>query len=250
MFIEDEAVSTKYNELPEIIYSWVKDQITLDSANILDFGCGEGLTALGFASRFQSASVAGVDIMPDPNDCLDRARTHLGMTALPKNLTLNQIQPGEEFLPSKKFDLIYSWSVFEHVEQPLLLSIIKQLKGKLQRNGRLFIQIAPLYYSAEGSHLFHKIPIPWGHLSIQENIYLSKLMSACNSIQEFEVLRSCYQTLNRMTIEELIGVIEDSGLRILRKYTTSEAIEPPKQLLGAYKIDALKINQIVLLATH
>lgn len=250
MFIEDKTISTKYNDLPDIIYSWVKDKIALDSANILDFGCGEGLTALGFASRFQLASVVGVDIMPDPNYCLDRAKTHLGMTALPKNLTLNRIQPGEDFLTDEKFDLIYSWSVFEHVEQPLLLSTIKQLRNKLRHNGRLFIQIAPLYYSAEGSHLFHKIPIPWGHLSIQENIYLSKLMSACSSAQEFEALCSCYQTLNRVTVEELIRVIEDSGLRILRKYTTSEPMEPPKQLLGAYVIDALKINQIVLLATH
>ena len=245
---DGQVIHTKYVELPDIISSWVDQQIDLASADILDFGCGEGVTALGFASRLNANSVVGVDIMPDPQYCRERAQQYLGMETLPSNLELRQINPGEDFFPNRKFDLIYSWSVFEHVEQSMLSSVLNQLKARLKPNGLLFIQIAPLYYSAEGSHLFHKIPEPWGHLSNQDSVYYAKLCSSCESKYEIDTLWSCYQTLNRLTADGLIELLESSGLHIIRKYFTQESHYLPDNLSRVYKKEVLLTNQIVVLA--
>lgn len=247
--IEDQATRTRYVDLPNIIESWVGGSMDIGASDILDFGCGEGLTALAFASRLGARSVAGVDIMPDPLRCLDRARAHLGMEALPENLDLRQIAPGEDFLPGRKFDLIYSWSAFEHVEQSLLESVIAQLRARLKPNGMLFIQVAPLYYSAEGGHLFHKISQPWGHLLNQDSAYFSALCSACDSKEETDALWSCYQWLNRLTADRLVELVQEAGLRIVRKHLTQDEYPLPEKLLRAYNKDALLTNQIVLLAT-
>lgn len=249
MHISDETVRVKYIDLPEIISSWTAAHIDLRGADILDFGCGEGITALGFAVHTGANTVTGVDIMPDPALCLDRAREHLGMEKLPENLTLEQITPGHDFAEGKKFDLIYSWSAFEHVDQLIFDNVVSQLKGKLKKNGLLFIQIAPLFYSAEGSHLFHRIAEPWGHLSMQENLYYSRLCMAAQSKEEVDALWSCYQTLNRITAPELLERLQQAGLKILREQTFPGSRRPPRKLLGIYQKDVLETEQVVVLTS-
>lgn len=248
--IDDEGFKTRFVKLPDIIGDWTKDHLDLKTSDILDFGCGQGITALGMAMRHNAQSVTAVDIMPDVNQCLEVARTSLGIDSLPANIALSRISPGQDFHSGKLFDLVYSWSVFEHVEQGILDSVLTQLHGKLKPGGHLFIQIAPLFFSAEGSHLFHRIPIPWGHLSIQESTYYGKLCDACASKSELDALWSCYQWLNRIDAVDLKRHLVSSGFDIVREFTTQDphAEELPANLLDVYRREVLLTNQIVLLA--
>ena len=248
--IDDEGFKARFVKLPDIIGDWIKDHLDLKTSDVLDFGCGQGITALGMAMRNNARQVCAVDIMPDVNQCLDVASATLGLKSLPSNIALAQISPGEDFCPGQSFDLVYSWSVFEHVEQDILNSVLAQLHGKLKPGGYLFIQIAPLFFSAEGSHLFHRIPIPWGHLTIQESTYYSKLCNACESREEVDALWSCYQWLNRVTAIDLKRRIVANGLKVVREYVTQDphAEQLPAALLDAYQREALVTNQIVLLA--
>lgn len=247
MNIEDKVIRTKYIELPDIIQTWVAPYMDLSSADILDFGCGESITAVGVAARFKAKSVTGVDIGPGLLRCLDLVRQHLAMSELPSNLELKQIKPGEDFLPGRKFDLIYSWSVFEHIDQSIFDSVLQQLKSKLKPRGLLFIQISPLYYSAEGSHLFHKIAEPWGHLLNQANRYHAKLCGVCESKDEVARLWGTYHTLNRLTADDLIERSEKAGFRILRRYLTQDTHSVNEKLLKIYNKEVLMTNQVVLL---
>lgn len=247
--ISDEAFRVRYINLPDIIQGWVGDYLKLESSDVLDFGCGEGITALGMAQRFDSRSVRGVDIMPDPLQCLPRARQALGLEALPQNLSLMQIEPGAQVAEPGSFDLIDSWSVFEHVQQPLIGSVLLQLKRLLRPGGYLFIQIAPLYYSSEGSHLFHRVAEPWGHLQNQGSVYFDKLCKACGNKEEVDALWSCYQWLNRLTVPELKRLLSEAGLKVVREYTTEDpnASRLPAMLLDTFKKEALLVNQVVML---
>jgi 2-polyprenyl-3-methyl-5-hydroxy-6-metoxy-1,4-benzoquinol methylase len=49
--IEDSGFRDRFIHLPDIIADWVSQYLNLSKSNILDFGCGQGLTALGFALR-------------------------------------------------------------------------------------------------------------------------------------------------------------------------------------------------------
>ncbi len=176
------------------------------------------------------------------------AREQIGLDALPENLALQQIKPGADFAPGRQFDLIYSWSVFEHVEQPRVDEVLAMLRGKLKPGGRLFVQIAPLYYSADGSHLYHRIPEPWAHLRDQESVYYSKLCRACDSPEEVAALWSCYQWLNKMTSARLREHLEAAGFVIEREFFAGFPADVPAELLGVYQREVLETNQLVYLA--
>ena len=238
-----------YITLPDIIKSWVDSYVDLAGARVLDFGCGHGITALAMAMRF-NARVLGVDVMPDPAECLPRAHAGLGIDALPENLELRQIEPGENFRAGEEFDLIYSWSSFEHISQDIIDRVLDQIKSRLSQNGCLFLQIAPLHYSAEGSHLFHRIPEPWGHIWNQESIYFRKLSESCESDDEVAALWSCFQTLNKLTASDLVELMHQHGFEIIREDKTEDQYQPHPGLEEVICPDVLRTNQIIILARH
>jgi SAM-dependent methyltransferase len=246
--IQDPVYRTKLVDLPNIISDWVSQYRTLDSCEILDFGCGEATSALGFALHPEIKRVVGIDIMPDPDLCAPLARQHLGLTNLPAKLALHRVRPGALHNPVDKFDLIYSWSVFEHIRQDLLSATVQMLRMALRPGGFLFVQIAPLFYSSEGSHYFPQVPERWGHLINQTDLYREKLAAAVGSEEHLRAALSTYETLNRITASELVRVIEGGGFEILRDYRTREDYEIPPGLLTTYNEEVLRTNQIVLLA--
>jgi 2-polyprenyl-3-methyl-5-hydroxy-6-metoxy-1,4-benzoquinol methylase len=244
----DPEFEVRYTVVADIIQSWTAQYLDVSSADVLDFGCGEGITALGFARRFQAKSVSAVDIMPDVRRCLDRSMQNLGLP-LPANLQARQIAPAEDFMAGKKFDLIYSWSVFEHIEQTILDEVIAQIASRLKPGGLLFTQIAPLFYAADGSHLAHRIPEPWAHLTMQGDLYLKRLTEACTRTDERDALWACFSTLNKLTAPELKRRLDRTGMTLLREYTSENADsgEPPSALLEVFTREALMTNQVVLL---
>lgn len=247
--IKDEVVRTKFTTLPTTIAQWVDEHSPLANAEVLDFGCGEGITALGLALQHGPARVVGVDIMSDPERCLPVAKAELGLSALPENLELHRVKPGHLHSENDEFDIIYSWSVFEHVDMRVIDDVINLLYRSLKPNGVVFIQIAPLYYSAEGSHLYDFIQEPWGHLLHQSNVYSDKLVAAekVDSEDLRKALASTYMTLNRITIYELEKRFENKNFKILRKYTTQDSFDPPDSLTQIYHRNVLTTNQVVLL---
>ena len=247
--IKDETFRTKFVTLPATISQWVEEHSDLRGAEILDFGCGEGITALGLALQYQPARVMGVDIMPDPERCLPIAETELGLTSLPDNLELHRVKPGHLHSANASFDIIYSWSVFEHVDTRVIDDVIELIHKSLKPGGVVFIQIAPLYYSAAGSHLYEYIQEPWGHLIHPTNVYYDKLL-ACDNIDNEDLrkaLLSTYNTLNRITSSELERRFENKRFQVIRKYTTSDQFDPPDTLTEIYNYDVLTTNQVVLL---
>lgn len=247
--IKDEVIRTKFTTLPETISQWVSKHCPLAGAEILDFGCGEGITALGLALQYGPSRVVGIDIMPDPERCLPIATRELGLSELPENLELHRVKPGCLHNESDRFDVIYSWSVFEHVDMRIIDDVIGLLYKSLKPDGVVFIQIAPLYYSAEGSHLYDFIQEPWGHLIHQSNVYNEKLAAAEKVDNEDlrKALISTFMTLNRITVPELERRFENGNFEIIRKYTTRDQFTPPKSITEIYNRDVLTTNQVVLL---
>ncbi len=247
--IKDETFRTKFVTLPATISQWVEEYCELRNAEILDFGCGEGISALGLALQYQPSRVVGVDIMPDPERCLPIARTELGLTSLPDNLELHRVKPGHLHSANASFDIIYSWSAFEHIDTRVIDEVIGLLFSSLKPGGVVFIQIAPLYYSAEGSHLYQFLKEPWGHLIHPTNVYYDKIL-ACDNINSEDLrkaLLSTYNTLNRITAAELERRFENKRFQVVRKYTTRDQFAPPDFLTEIFNYDVLTTNQVVLL---
>jgi SAM-dependent methyltransferase len=246
--IADESFRARFVTVPSIIESWTSDYQDLADSTVMDFGCGEGITALGLALRNRAPRVVGIDIMPDPERCLPVASRQIGLDALPPNLTLHRVTPGSLHNAGDTFDLIYSWSVFEHVDERLLDGALQLIHAALKKNGLFLLQIAPLYYSAEGSHLVHKTAEPWGHLLSQHNAFHDRLCAAEPDADQRLSLWSTYRTLNRITAPELLDRMKGNGFEILRTYTTRDALDPPARLKAIFNVDVLTTNQVAVLA--
>ena len=85
----------------------------------LDFGCGEGIMALGMRLQNPELEVVGVDLHDASKYLLGLTQRNLGLSALPGNLSFHQIADDEELsrLVGREFSTVYSWSVFEHVSR-------------------------------------------------------------------------------------------------------------------------------------
>lgn len=246
--IRDQEFFTKFNTVPATVSQWVSDYRSLQGADILDFGCGEGIMALGLALQFGPRRVVGIDIMPDPERCLPLAKAQLGLDALPENLELHRVKPGFLHDDRDRFDCVYSWSAFEHVDERIFDQTLGLIHNALRPGGFFFVQIAPLYYSAEGSHLCHKIQEPWGHLLHQHNAYYDKLAAVTGDAEELRSLWSTYRTLNRITVQQLLENLREQNFEILRTYTTRNELQPPARLKTIFREDVLVTEQIVALA--
>lgn len=246
--INDPVYRAKLVDLPDIIATWVLPYAQIAGAEVLDFGCGEATTALGTALRKGAARVVGIDIVADPDLCAPLARRHLGIERLPPNLELHRVNVGSLHDPSDRFDLVYSWSVMEHVREDVVNTTLAMLRRALRPGGLLFVQIAPLYYSSEGSHLFHKVPERWGHLLHQHSEYMRLLAEASPDRSEFEGLVSTYETLNRITAPRLLDAIRAAGFEVLREYYTRDDHPIPPPVAEAYREEVLRTAQFVVLS--
>ncbi|HEU5072807.1 MAG TPA: class I SAM-dependent methyltransferase, partial [Polyangiaceae bacterium] len=118
---------------------------------VLDVGCGRGALAHELASAFE-CEVAGVDIEEYPEWAkLQHPRLSL------KKLDISQ---GHPWAP-QSFDLIYSWSVMEHVRHPFRM--LQTCRDLLAPGGRFYL-VAHMYRSATGSHRTPQVFFPWPHL--------------------------------------------------------------------------------------
>ncbi len=245
--MQDPHFKGRFIDVPAIVRDWCGAS-RIEGADILDFGCGEGVSALGMAMAFSPKRVVGIDIMPDPERCLSVARANLGLETLPPSLKLYRVAPGVLHDTNDRFDVAYSWSVFEHVDQTLVDQSLVLIRSALRRDGLFLAQIAPLYYSAEGSHLFHVFKEPWIHLRVQQNLLEHQLRIAVSDPVEAQALWSTYITLNKITYQSLIARIASNGFEVVRTFTSKQDFAPPADLLDIYHHDALLTNQVVVLA--
>lgn len=244
---EDPNFRAKFVDLPHHLDVWLAGAGGLEGKRILDFGCGGGVTAAALALTRKPRLVLGTDINDEHKGCRAELERHLGVVELPSNLVFESVAPGS--LPAMDgFDLIYSWSVFEHVDQSLFGELMRRLQDKLVADGHLFVQIAPLYFSSEGSHLMRFGLTNWEHLTLQLNRLRARVFGAegaDRAVKEAEW--SCFETLNRMTVDGIVEGVVAAGFELTRLYKTVEEKDLPAGLDRIYSAEVLKTNQMVAL---
>lgn len=266
--IQDPLYRTKFVEVPDIIAEWLCDSGGLYKKDVLEFGCGEGTMALGTALRKEAQRVVGVEVLDVFDQCLPLAKQQIGLEALPDNLHLQKIAPGSDITEWGQFDVIYSWSVFEHVSQAFLPRALETIKAALKPDGFFFLQVTPLYYSSNGSHFAPWIPEPWAHLSMQHDVFRERFFNApetsakvrnewtvylpanADTPTERAVLWDMYLTLNKVTAPQLCRLACEAGFKIVRDYRTTCDQPVPQHLSEVYSEEVLKTEQIVLLMQH
>jgi SAM-dependent methyltransferase len=221
-----------------------------DNTRILDFGCGEGIAAASFALRHPSAKVFGTDIQTVNPERLRAKLEKLVAAPLPANLDLRLIPPSSLPDDIHDLDIIYSWSVFEHVRADLIVPILKMLRERLRPSGKFFLQIDPLYFSPRGAHLYGAIPEPWCHLLHQTDVLHEKLLASSLPDASKSRLWEQYRTLNRATADDITDACVEAGFTVAKRETLKSDLESPAPLLRAYSREALTTSELRLLLAH
>jgi SAM-dependent methyltransferase len=230
---------------------------------IVDFGCGDGATALGIAHSTE-ANVIGMDLYRSFEHLPALAAQNLGGDGIPGNLAFEQNTLGEPLpLATQSVDLVYSWSVFEHLAD--VRGTLSEFARVVRPGGAIFIQIEPLFFGPFGSHMQRLVDEPWAHLAHDEGEFIAMLQAAEDHVPESERdvlyrthafddlkrhLIEEYRSLNRITADELVRDIETAGFTIEdERRIRAEGLVPDERLLARYSDDLLLTNQVVVLAT-
>jgi ubiquinone/menaquinone biosynthesis C-methylase UbiE len=251
-----------YDDVPNIVLSIVPPEYVQRGRSVVDFGCGDGVATLGMASRV-AAKLCGVDLYTTFNHLPAYAQKNLGTASIPANLSFVETKLGEPLpFSGRSVDLIYSWSVFEHVAD--VPGVLAEMHRVARPGAALFIQVEPLFFGPFGSHLQRLVDQPWAHLLHEEREFLEMAAASDDHVplaeqdtlyrdHAFEELKrhllSEYKSLNRIRADELLAAVSNAGFAITSsRLIKAEGVVPDPRLLEKYPLDLLMTNQIVILA--
>ncbi len=224
---------------------WTESEIDFDRAKILDFGCGQGIAAASFALRHPNAKVYGCDIEEPDVDNLRTIFEEQAGLSLPHNLDLSTVISGEQHF-ERNFDLIFAWSVFEHVNARAMSDILRAIRNLLRPGGLFFLQVNPLYFSPRGSHLYRYFSSPWHHLMLSIDDLRTEVLSSGNK-EKAEREWAQFIELNRYSASQLTGATTAAGLKCIRQQTFVVDDVPPQRLLETYNETVLRTQEVVAL---
>lgn len=177
----------------------IANLMSIESAKVLDFGCGEGYTTAELASR-DTKLVVGYDIVK-----------HETWQESAKNIKFTTAK--EAVIANAPYDVILIYDVLDHVLNEEPATVLAWLRELLSETGIMFLRLHP-WTSRHGSHSYEKVNKAYIHLA------LTPEEMAKHEIPVMPTLR-----LNR-PMASYEGWIRYAGLRTVKKKVTTVDIEP------------------------
>jgi SAM-dependent methyltransferase len=188
-------------------------ETTRDKA-IADIGCGSGFMTLGLAAEANARSVVGFDLNPvDRDELLAVARRQQYCDELPASLDFRVSTVDRITADDGTYDLLVSWSCFEHVADPVGLA--RDMRRVVVDGGRLYLQLWPFYHSPHGAHLQDWYPEGFVHLTRDADEIQSTLLRNDVGPDGWGQYKwSEYVELNELTLDGLQAALTQGGFRI------------------------------------
>jgi|SRR5829696_1914910 len=225
----------------------VLEFVGVEGKAVADIGSGDGIIDLALMLRGKPRELVGFDVNPTPVDNLLRlAQQYAGVSALPAGLSFRGSDPEGIDAPDASFDVVVTWSVFEHARDPL--GLLREMRRIVRNDGALFLQLWPFYHSHRGSHLWDWFPEPFHHLGQSvEEIEAGVRASDAHPEVWAEYMLSEYRTLNQVTLDELGEAVRAAGFSVRELEVFGHRSRVPAGL-DEYPLSVLGVGGVKLLA--
>lgn len=231
----------------EIIDFITSDGIELAGATVADIGSGDGIIDLGVALKARPAKLVGYDLKAVDPTALRRSMAAAGIQEeLPDEeaLAFMQSEPDHVPAPNDTFGVVFTWSVFEHVSNPV--EMLREVHRILKPDGVLFLQLWPFFNSQHGGHLWLTIDEPFAHLT-RSPFEIEQELKGEAATDPSRPADDEFRSLNRLTLDGLQRALLAARLRIAKIELIAEAAHVPAAL--AYlPISDLAVSGVKLLA--
>jgi SAM-dependent methyltransferase len=220
----------------------VLEYVDVTGKSVADIGSGDGIIDLALTLGGKPRELVGYDVNPTPVDhLLDVASRYGGVQALPRELSFRPSDPERIDAPDAAYDVVITWSVFEHARDPL--GLLREMRRIVKPDGVLFLQLWPFYYSHSGSHLWDWFPEPFHHLQQP----LEEIEAGMGSGEWPEYMLAEYKTLNKVTVDELGEAVREAGFSIRELELMGQRSRVPAGL-DAFPLSSLGVTGVKLLA--
>ena len=233
----------------QIIEFFAGDGLSLTGRDVADVGCGDGIIDLGVAHKARPRSLVGFDIVPtDPDWLLRRAKEEGVADELPPELQFATCEPLALPAEDESYDFVFTWSAFEHVMDPV--AVFREIRRIMRNDGILMLQIWPLYHSEHGAHLWQCIPDSYVHLMRSPaDIEAEVRATTKHTPEQIEDFLEVFNTLNKVTLDDLQRAILASSMRVSKLEIQSETVHIPPEL-ARRSLTQLGISGVKLTAVH
>jgi SAM-dependent methyltransferase len=231
----------------DVIAFIAADGIELAGATIADIGSGDGIIDLGVTLKARPAKLVGYDLKAADPEALRRAMAAAGLDEqLPEQDVLAFVQSDPDHVPAPNdtFDIVFSWSVFEHVSNPVRM--LQEVHRILKPDGIFFLQLWPFFYSQHGGHLWLTIDEPFAQLT-RSPFEVEAALKGEPATDPSRPADDEFRSLNRLTLDALQRALLAAHLRIAKIELISEAAHVPASL-AHLPISELAISGVKLLA--
>ena len=204
------------------------DSLKIEGLDIADIGCGDGIIDVGVATRLKPRQLTGYDLRPtdvsELENVLHRQRPGLD---LPANLRFDVSTPDRIPADDGSMDIVMSWSVFEHVSNPV--AMLGEIRRIVKPTGVVFIQLWPFYRSEHGGHLWTNIEGSFEHLTQDAQAIESALAGRSGT----DVTRSAvdeWRSLNRIELDDIQRALLANRLLGTKIELISNCVHIPRHL--------------------
>jgi SAM-dependent methyltransferase len=204
------------------------DSISLEGRRVADIGCGDGIIDLAVALKSRPQELVGYDITEVDTEALLRAARAAGVAdALPSCLRFECSEPVSIPAPAERFDVVMSWSVFEHVDDPI--GLLTDIRRVIKPDGVFFLQLWPFFDSEHGGHLWPHYDGPYPHHLRRDEEILDEVQGA-RATDPRRSAEDEYRSLNRITLEDLHRALLANHFVVAKLKLIAQTVHIPREL--------------------
>ena len=140
--------------------------------------------------------------------------------------------------------MVVTWSVFEHVDDPI--GLLADVRRVIKPRGVFFLQLWPFYDSEHGGHLWPHYEGPFPHLLRRDEEILADVKGK-NATDPRRPADDEYLSLNRITLDGLQRALMANGFVVAKLQLLANAVHIPRQL-SHLPLSALGVGGVQLTA--